>query len=249
MDKAEIDKILEKYENSQSQIIAILHEIQDVERYLPEEDLRYIAKKLGMPASQIYHIATFYKAFSLKPKGKHVIQVCMGTACHVRGAPLVLEELERKLGIKAGDTTEDLEFSIETVNCLGACALGPIVVVDGKYYGNMNPAKVEKMLKAVREGEAEAEEKEQKAEEKESAGKEKEQKAETEKEDSSSKQAKAVEEKKSASKKTAKSKSTKKSTAKKTTKKTTAKKTTSSKTKKSTGRKKTAGKGKKGGEK
>ena len=250
MDKGEIDKILEKYGSSQSQIIAILHEIQDVERYLPEEDLRYVAQKLGMPTSQIYHIATFYKAFSLKPKGKHVCQVCMGTACHVRGAPLVLEELERKLGIKAGDTTEDLEFSIETVNCLGACALGPIVVVDGKYYGNMNPAKVEKMLKAVREGEAEAEKKEQKAGEKERPSVEKEKEGGAEPEKKSEKgQAKAKQEKTGKPSKTAKSKTSKKSTTKKTTPRATGKKTTGSKTKKSTGGKKTAGKGKKGGEK
>ena len=150
MKEAEIDKILERYAFNPSQIIAILHEIQDSERYLPESDLRYVAERLKISVSQIYHIATFYKAFSLKPKGKHICNVCMGTACHVRGAPLVLDELERKLGIKAGDTTEDMEFSLSTVNCLGACALGPLVTVDGKYFGNMNTAKVEKMLQEVK---------------------------------------------------------------------------------------------------
>ena len=146
MDKRELEQILERYNRSQGQIIAILHEIQDLERYLPEDDLRFVAEKLNMPAPQIYHIATFYKAFSLKPKGRHICNVCMGTACHVRGAPLVLEELERKLGIKAGDTTPDMEYSITTVNCLGACALGPIMVVDGKYYGQMIPSKVKSVL-------------------------------------------------------------------------------------------------------
>jgi NADH-quinone oxidoreductase subunit E len=150
MEKEELDKILNRYARNPSQIIAILHEIQDAERYLPEPDLRYVASQLKIPISQIYHIATFYKAYSLKPKGKHICNVCMGTACHVRGAPLVLEELERKLGIKAGDTTEDKEFSLSTVNCLGACALGPLVTIDGEYFGNMNTAKVEKMLEQVK---------------------------------------------------------------------------------------------------
>jgi len=150
MEKEELDKILNRYARNPSQIIAILHEIQDAERYLPEPDLRYVANELKIPVSQIFHIATFYKAYSLKPKGKHICNVCMGTACHVRGAPLVLEELERKLGIKAGDTTEDREFSLSTVNCLGACALGPLVTIDGEYFGNMNTAKVEKMLEQVK---------------------------------------------------------------------------------------------------
>lgn len=150
MEKEELDKILNRYAKNPSQIIAILHEIQDAERYLPEADLRYVANELKISVSQIFHIATFYKAFSLKPKGKHICNVCMGTACHVRGAPLVLEELERKLGIKAGETTEDREFSLSTVNCLGACALGPLVTIDGEYFGNMNTAKVEKMLEQVK---------------------------------------------------------------------------------------------------
>lgn len=150
METAEIEKILDRYGRNPSQIIAILHEIQDPERYIPEDHLRYVAKQLEIPASQIYHIATFYKAYSLKPRGKHQCNVCMGTACHVRGAPLVLEELERKLHIKVGDTTEDQEFSLTTVNCLGACALGPLVTVDGEYFGNMNPSKVERMLKQTR---------------------------------------------------------------------------------------------------
>ena len=150
MEKVEINKILDRYARHPGQIIAILHEIQEAERYLPEDALRYVAEQLKISASQIYHIATFYKAYSLKPKGKHLCNVCLGTACHVRGAPLVLEELERKLGIKNGDTTEDREFSLSTVNCLGACALGPLVTVDGDYFGNMNTAKVGRMLEQVK---------------------------------------------------------------------------------------------------
>ena len=147
MNRALVDNILDHYQRNPGQIIAILHQLQDQERYLPEEELRYIARQLVIPASQIFHISTFYKAFSLKPKGKHVCNVCMGTACHVRGAPLVLEELERKLRIKTGGTTEDGEFSLDTVNCLGACALGPLVTVDGEYFGNMSTAKVNRVLR------------------------------------------------------------------------------------------------------
>ncbi len=140
MNRAALERILERYQRNPQQIIAILHELQDQERYLPEEDLQCLARELKIPASQLYQISTFYKAFSLKPRGKHQCHVCMGTACHVRGAPLILEEVERKLGIKSGETTPDLEFSLDTVNCLGACALAPIVVADGEYYGNMQRA-------------------------------------------------------------------------------------------------------------
>jgi NADH-quinone oxidoreductase subunit E len=175
MEQAEISEIINQYQGDPSQIIAILHDIQAKERYLPEDCLRKVASQLEMPISQIYHIATFFKAFSLKPKGRHQCTVCMGTACHVRGAGLVVEELERRLKIKAGDTTEDMEYSLETVNCVGACALGPVVIIDGEYYGNMNSAKVEKMLKghaakaagkpAAEAGEEEEEEEEGGAEE------------------------------------------------------------------------------------
>jgi NADH-quinone oxidoreductase subunit E len=149
MNRTALDSILEHYRRNPGQIIAILHEIQDDERYLPEEDLRYLAQELSIPTSQIFHISTFYKAFSLKPKGKHICNVCMGTACHVRGAPRVLEEFERQLGIKCGGTTEDKLFSVDTVNCVGACALGPVVTVDGEYYGNMNTAAISKLIRKI----------------------------------------------------------------------------------------------------
>ena len=152
MNQAALESILERYQRNPQQIIAILHELQDQERYLPEEDLRCLAKELRIPASQLFQISTFYKAFSLKPRGKHQCHVCMGTACHVRGAPLILEEVERKLGIKSGESTPDLEFSLDRVNCLGACALAPIVVVDGEYYGNMSAPSVGRVLRQAREG-------------------------------------------------------------------------------------------------
>jgi NADH-quinone oxidoreductase subunit F len=154
MNRAALEQILERYQRNPQQIIAILHALQDQERYLPEEDLLCLAKELRIPASQLFQISTFYKAFSLKPRGKHQCHVCMGTACHVRGAALILEEVERKLGIKSGETTPDLEFSLDRVNCLGACALAPIVVADGEYFGNMSAPSVARMLRQVREGKA-----------------------------------------------------------------------------------------------
>ncbi|MBW1971268.1 MAG: NAD(P)H-dependent oxidoreductase subunit E [Deltaproteobacteria bacterium] len=152
MDFSNIDRILDKYDRSPSGIIRILQDVQAELNYLPRDVLKYIASSLSVPLSHVYRIATFYNAFSLVPKGKHMISVCLGTACHVRGAPKVLEKIERELGISPGETTEDLEFSLETVNCLGACALGPIVVVDGEYNGEMNVSKVDELLKKIKQG-------------------------------------------------------------------------------------------------
>jgi NADH-quinone oxidoreductase subunit E len=101
---------------------------------------------MGIPLSRVYSVATFFKAFSLKPRGKHLINVCLGTACHVRGAARVLDKLERSLGIRSGETTEDCKFTLETVNCMGCCALGPVVKIDGQYFGEMGPEKVNPLL-------------------------------------------------------------------------------------------------------
>lgn len=131
----------------ETHLVSILLDIQAEANFLPREILPYVAKKLGIPLSRVCRFATFYKAFSLKPRGRHVIKVCLGTACHVRGAVKVLQRTERELGIRAGDTTRDFKFTLETVNCLGACALGPLVVIDNDYYGQMNSTKVPKMLK------------------------------------------------------------------------------------------------------
>jgi len=124
-----------------------LQDIQDEFGYLPKDALCRVAERVGVPLIQVYGVATFFKAFSLKPRGRHLVTVCMGTACYVRGAPAVLEELKRLLGIKPGETTDDMEFTLETVNCLGACALGPVVVVDDVYHEKVTPEKVEKILK------------------------------------------------------------------------------------------------------
>ena len=139
----------------ESSLIAVLEEIQTRYRYLPAEALILVSERLGVPLSQAYSVATFYHAFSLKPKGKHCMHVCMGTACHVRGSPQVLDRLETKLGIKAGSTTRDRNFTLETVNCLGACALGPIVVTDGEYSGQMTAQKVDGLVKRVKKAESE----------------------------------------------------------------------------------------------
>jgi NADH-quinone oxidoreductase subunit E len=130
-------------------LISLLSEIQDRFHYLPRSSLVLLSETLNVPLSQIYSVATFYNAFSLKPRGAHLVRVCMGTACHVRGAPHILNRLETKLNIQAGETTRDRNATLETVNCLGACALGPITVVDGVYTGQMDVAKADRLLKTL----------------------------------------------------------------------------------------------------
>jgi NADH-quinone oxidoreductase subunit E len=156
MDVSEINAIINKVAVKDGSLINALEEIQERFRYLPPEALILASERLGVPLSQAYSVATFYNAFSLKPKGKHCLNVCMGTACHVRGSVQVLERLESKLGIKSGGTTRDHLFTLETVNCLGACALGPILVTDGEYSGQMNPQKTDQLLKSILRAEAEA---------------------------------------------------------------------------------------------
>jgi len=151
MSVTEVEKIVDKHGGKKTSLIGILHDIQTHYNYLPEDALRRVSEKLEIKLPQVYSVATFFKAYSLKPKGKHSIFVCLGTACHVRGGKRIVEELERELGIKAGQTTKDSKFTLETVNCLGACALGPIVVLDGKYYGSMTSPKVKTLLKKVKE--------------------------------------------------------------------------------------------------
>ena len=131
-------------------LISLLSEIQDRYHYLPHPALVLLSETLNLPLSQIYSVATFYNAFSLKPRGAHLVRVCMGTACHVRGAPHILDRLESKLDIHAGETTRDRNVTLETVNCLGACALGPITVVDGAYTGQMDVATADRLLKKIR---------------------------------------------------------------------------------------------------
>ena len=147
MDYNKIDEVLNKYQGAQSSLIQILLEIQRENHWLPKEVFERLSKKLDVPLNRIYHIATFYKAFSLLPRGRHEVRICMGTACHVRGSHRILDAVQRTTGIGPGETDSELKFSLETVNCLGCCALGPVIVVDGKYYGEAGPAKVEGILK------------------------------------------------------------------------------------------------------
>jgi NADH-quinone oxidoreductase subunit E len=150
MTPKEIDKIIERYDRRESAILAILQDIQAKERYLPREVLEHVGEQLRIPLNRIYRIATFYRAFSLKPRGRHEICVCMGTACHVRGAQRIADQMNLQLGIRPGETTEDRNFTLETVNCLGVCAAGPVVAIDGQYFGKMSPGKVEGTLKKFR---------------------------------------------------------------------------------------------------
>jgi len=147
-----IIEIIEKYKGRSGAIIAILEEIQSLYGYIPPATLEVVARETGSSITDIYGVATFYQSFSLKPKGKHLESVCMGTACHVRGAPAVAKEFERELGVKSGETTDDLEFTLETVNCLGACALGPIVVSEGHYFSNVRPSGVPDIIEKTRAG-------------------------------------------------------------------------------------------------
>jgi len=153
---SEINDIINREARGDGSLIAALEEIQEHYRYLPPEALLLASERFGVPLAQAYSVATFYNAFSLKPKGRHCLHVCMGTACHVRGSPQVLDRLQTKLGIKSGGTTRDRLFTLETVNCLGACALGPIVVSDGEYSGQMTPQKADQLLKNITRAEAEA---------------------------------------------------------------------------------------------
>jgi len=141
-----IEKIFEEFSHDQKGLIHILHRVQAECGYIPPQAISKISKHLRISEGEIYGVLTFYKAFTLKPRGKHTVTVCTGTACHVRGAPMIVDELKRKLSVEVEGTTEDNLFTLETVNCLGACALGPIVVVDGEYHGQMKISEVDKLI-------------------------------------------------------------------------------------------------------
>jgi NADH-quinone oxidoreductase subunit E len=147
MDNDKIQKIIDKYPKDPSSLIQVLLEIQSENRWLPKEALKEVSKRLNVPLNRIQHIITFYKAFSVVPKGRHEIHVCTGTACHVRGASRVLGAVQDLTGLKPGLTDEELKFSLDTVSCVGCCALGPVMVIDGEYHGKMAPAKSEDVLK------------------------------------------------------------------------------------------------------
>jgi len=142
-----LNAVIKKYDGKKEFLICILQDIQKVFEYLPRKALIYVSEKLDIPLIQVYGVATFFKAFSLIPKGGHTCTVCLGTACHVRGAEKVLDKVKRSLDIDVGETTKDMQFSLKTVNCLGACALGPMMVIDDDYHGHMSQNKVDEVLK------------------------------------------------------------------------------------------------------
>ena len=147
MDIKRIDEIIDKHNADPSSLIQVLLQIQSENHWLPKEALERVAERLDVPMTRVQNVATFYKAFSVVPRGKHEVHVCVGTACHVRGAQRVLGTVQDKLGIRPGETDLNLKYSLETVNCLGCCALGPVVEIDGKHHGKMAPAKAEEVLK------------------------------------------------------------------------------------------------------
>ena len=150
--KERIEEIIHSYENDQRYALAIMQDMQRTFQYVPKEGLGMLAEYLGCPVSSLYAMATFYKALSLVPKGKHIVKCCDGTACHIRGATTLIDGIRRELGIGPGETTEDGLFSFETVNCLGSCALAPVLVIDDEYYGKVTLEKLKEILHTVREG-------------------------------------------------------------------------------------------------
>ena len=139
MTAEKIDQIIDTYANEKGVLIQLLLDVQRELRWIPKEAIMRISQRLKIPVSEIYRVATFYTALSLKPRGRHLVRVCLGTACYVRGGPRILDSVERSLRIKPGETTSDNRFSLETVNCLGCCALGPVIELDGLYHGRLTP--------------------------------------------------------------------------------------------------------------
>jgi len=153
IDTRKVEDIIEKNGRQKNVLIPILQDIQTEYNWLPKEVFEIVAKELGIPLIDVYSVATFYTNFSLQPRGKHIITICVGTACHVRGSQRIVETLSGELGLNPGETSAGLKFTLETVNCLGACALGPIVVVNGEYHGQMTKVKASVLLKQLRKPE------------------------------------------------------------------------------------------------
>jgi len=147
IDLNKVDDVLKNYETNPAWLIPVLQDIQQEYNYLPREALAVVSKKLDVPMSRVYGVASFYSSFSLEPRGKNIIRVCMGTACHLKGSGKLVDAVERELGIRDGQTTEDMRFTLELVNCLGCCALAPVVTIGQKYFEKMTPAKLAGVLK------------------------------------------------------------------------------------------------------
>lgn len=147
MTHSEIEAIIERYGSRESAILSILQDIQAKEKYLPKEVLEQVSQKMRIPMANIFRIATFYNALSIKPRGRHKVDVCLGTACHVRGGNKIIDKLSRDLGIQVGETTKDKRFTLELVRCVGCCSLGPVMVVDGNVFGRLTQEKVPGLLR------------------------------------------------------------------------------------------------------
>jgi NADH-quinone oxidoreductase subunit E len=147
MEVSKIDNVIEQYGAKESALLAILQDIQAEDKYLPKEALEYVSQKMEIPLAQVFRLATFYNALSLKPRGRHKVDVCLGTACHVRGGEKILDKMERDLGINVGETTKDKRFTLESVHCVGCCSLGPVAVIDGEVFGRLAQDKVPALLK------------------------------------------------------------------------------------------------------
>jgi len=146
IDMSRVDGIIDRYEGERGVLIQMLLDLQSEFNWIPKEAIARISERMRIPKSQIYRIASFYKAMSLNPVGRHLIQVCLGTACQVRGAPKIMDRVKESLGIEEGETTPDMRFTLRRVNCLGCCAMGPVVVVDGNYHGRVTPSGVKDIL-------------------------------------------------------------------------------------------------------
>lgn len=156
IDVEKIDTVIDKFADEPSGLIPTLLGIQDLFNYIPREALDRVSERLALPDIQVQQVAEFYKVFSLKPRGKHIITVCLGTACHVQGGDRLVDQVGRLLDVQPGENTKDMQFTLEAANCLGACALGPVMAIDGKYYGHMAANKVEKLLAKFQEQEESA---------------------------------------------------------------------------------------------
>ena len=156
MDTAKIETLLKGRGARPFDVMEALQDIQEEFRYLPEEAMCRVSEELDVPLIEVFRLANFYKAFSLKPRGRHLITVCEGTACHVQGAPRIVEEVLAQLEVQPGETTKDGDFTVETVNCVGACALAPVVIIDGEYYDHVTPADLRDILETIRKQDQEA---------------------------------------------------------------------------------------------
>jgi len=148
METRKINEIIDRYPAQQEVLIQLLLDMQSEFNWIPKEAILRVSERIQIPISQIYRVASFYKAMSLIPRGKHIVNVCLGTACHVRGGPRIMDKVEESLTIKPGETTQDMKFTLERVNCLGCCALGPVIVIDKDYHGKMTPTKVKEVLQS-----------------------------------------------------------------------------------------------------